>query len=126
MPRRAPMSTWSRGGKPRAVGAPQVRTVTLAEGSRPTGTLACGRFGSARRSGAPSPPPRTRAGPLHPQPVGEVARGGNPALLLRALPAGDLRGGALLFGAQRLDVLQQLAAAPIHLQDVGDQRHIGG
>src|SRR3989337_207753 len=54
MPRRAPISTWSRGGKPRAVGAPQVRTVTLAEGSRPTGTLACGRFGSARSSGPSS------------------------------------------------------------------------
>src|SRR3989304_4578977 len=63
MPRRAPLSTWSRGGNPGAVGAPQVRTVTLAEGSRPTGTLACGRFGSARSSGPSSSSTARRTAP---------------------------------------------------------------
>src|SRR3989304_5772824 len=78
-----------------------------------------------RRGGAGSPPRGAKGGSRAPQRGGEVARGGNPALLLRALPAGDLRGGALLFRAQRLDVLQQLAAAFIHLEDVVDQQRIG-
>ena len=46
MPRAGPISQCGRGAKSNSGGAPCRRTSTLSASERPTGTLACGRFGS--------------------------------------------------------------------------------
>ncbi len=53
-PSGVPRSTWSLGVKSNCGGVPQRRTSTLALSSAPTGTLACGRLGTASSSACSS------------------------------------------------------------------------